>query len=102
MTMNNNSETKVAGIHDVAVIMRDEFGILVKDGEKSIRQVLQAIGIALKDNDSVHIKGYLRIKKNFIPKKMGRNPKTGESMEIAEHSNLSCKAGSILKEYVNK
>lgn len=95
--MNKKIEKKVAGTHDIATIMRDEFGVLVKDGEVAVRQVFQAIKIALEENDSVHIKGYLKINKNKIAKRVGRNPKTGESLEISEHYTLSYKSGLLFK-----
>lgn len=93
----NDDKKKVVGSRHIATIMRDEFGVLIKDGETAIRQVFKAIEIALKDNDSVHIKGYLKINKNRIAARIGRNPRTGEKVEIPEHFTLSYKSGLNLK-----
>lgn len=97
----SNKETGIAGIHDIALIMRDEFGAVVKESEQNIRNILKAVSIALKNNDSVHFKGFLKINKKIKPPRKGRNPKTGEEIMIDGYIGLSYKTGSNLKEFLN-
>lgn len=93
------SEKNFAGTHDLATIMRENQGILVGDAEKYIKAVFMAITNALENEeyDGVHIKGYVKITKKHVSARQGKNPKTGEIIDIEPHNTLSFKMGSNLK-----
>jgi len=67
----------------------------------AIDAMIDSIANALKDGDSVSLIGFGTFKVSTRSARSGRNPKTGETLEIAESKLPSFKAGSKLKEIVN-
>jgi DNA-binding protein HU-beta len=56
---------------------------------------------ALKDGDKVSLVGFGTFQAKERPAREGRNPKTGEVLQIAESIAPSFKAGQPLKDAVN-
>ena len=62
--------------------------------------VLEAIQDALARGDSVALTGFGTFSVKSRPARTGRNPGTGESIEIAASTAPSLKAGKILRDAV--
>jgi len=71
-----------------------------KDAEKGLNAILEAIQKSLSDGSEVSIAnfGSFKVKKRSARK--GRNPRTGEEMEIPERNVIVFSAGKNLKESV--
>lgn len=93
---------KFAGMHDIAMIMREKDGILVRDGEAYVKSVFDAITAALSEGkfDGICIKGILRITKKTVASRKSRNPRTGEIFYTQPHNGLSFKMGTVLKDAI--
>lgn len=63
---------------------------------------LESISDALRVGDSVAILGFGTFLVKDKPARVGRNPKTGESMQIAAKKAPAFKAGKGLKDILNK
>lgn len=69
--------------------------------ESAVKGVLDAIGSALKNGDSVQIVGFGTFGVGARAARVGRNPKTGEAIKIAASKTIKFSAGKSLKDSVN-
>ena len=88
--------TKVELIAAVA----NEANLTKKDAEAAVNGALNAITNALKEGDKVTLVGFGTFEVRERPARKGRNPRTGETMEIAASKNPAFKAGKALKDSV--
>jgi nucleoid DNA-binding protein len=66
--------------------------------EEIVNGLFDDIVAALKKGDKVNISGFGTFSISQRKGRLGRNPKTGESIEIAPSQAAKFKAGKILKE----
>lgn len=71
-----------------------------KDAEAAVKAVTDAITEALADGDKVALVGFGTFDVKTRAARTGKNPRTGEMIEIAEAKVPSFKAGSALKDAV--
>lgn len=77
-------------------------GLTKKDVDAVINCTFDTIVESLKAGDKVQIVGFGRFEVRERPARMGRNPMTGEAIEIAATKSASFKAGNTLKEALEK
>ena len=77
-------------------------GLSKKDAEKAVNAVCAAVTNALAGNDNVQIIGFGTFEVKQHNARQGRNPKTGEIIDIPACKAVSFKAGKSLKEAVNQ
>ncbi len=75
-------------------------GMSKKDTEKVLNSVFEVIGDALAQGDKVQIAGFGGFEVKTREARTGRNPKTGETIEIAASKAPVFKAGKGLKDKV--
>ncbi|WP_372769603.1 nucleoid-associated protein HU-beta [Pseudoalteromonas sp.] len=68
---------------------------------RALDSFIDAVTSALKDGDSVALVGFGTFSVRERAARTGRNPQTGESIEIAAANIPSFKAGKALKDAVN-
>ena len=68
----------------------------------AVDAVFEAIGEALARGEEVRIVGFGTFGTRSRPGRTGRNPRTGESMEIAASTAPTFKAGKPLRDAVNE
>ena len=73
-----------------------------KDAETAVSATLDAITAALKEGDKVQLVGFGGFETKKREARMGRNPKTKESIEIPASVVPVFKAGKALKDAVAK
>ena len=71
---------------------------LRKDLEKFLEIILNEIKKSLTRNEACEIRGFGRFSTNKQKKRIGRNPKTGEKIEVPEKKTIHFK---IAKEFFN-
>lgn len=84
-------------ISDVA----DASGLSRSDATKAVEGVFDAITGALKQGDEVRLVGFGTFSVARRKASTGRNPRTGEPMQIAASNLPKFKAGKGLKDAVN-
>ena len=77
-------------------------GLTKKDAEKALNAAIDAITAALTQGDKVQVSGFGIFEVKEREARMGRNPHTGEAMEIAASKVPSFKASKTLKDVVSK
>jgi len=65
--------------------------------ERALNAVLAAIGRGLKGNSSVQLVGFGTFRVSKRAARMGRNPKTGEAIQIKASKTVRFSAGQGLK-----
>ena len=73
-------------------------GLTKKDTEKVLNAALESIAAALAEGDKVQISGFGSFEVKEREARVGRNPQTGETMEIAASRIPAFKAGKALKD----
>lgn len=73
-----------------------------KDAEKAINAVLDGIQGALADGDKVQLVGFGTFEVRTRSARKGRNPQTGQLIDIPASKVPAFKGGKMLKEAVDK
>ena len=73
-----------------------------KDAEAAVNAVTDVITDALKAGDKVQLVGFGTFETRERAARTGKNPQTGETIEIAASKVPAFKAGKALKDIVNK
>jgi DNA-binding protein HU-beta len=71
------------------------------EATKAVDSVFEAIGSALKKGDEVRLVGFGTFSVQDREASEGRNPRTGEKIQIAASKQAKFKAGKTLKEALN-
>ena len=75
--------------------------LMHKDVELAVKLILDEVSLALARQDRVEIRGFGSFSLHHRPARVGRNPKTGEPVEIASKRVPHFKPGKELRERVN-
>lgn len=73
-----------------------------RDIELIVNTVFDEIIGALSNGDRVELRGFGTFSTKVRPARIGRNPRTGETVEVAEKSVPFFKMGKELRERLNK
>ena len=73
-------------------------GVPRQSVEEVIDGVFESIFAALKNGDKINISGFGTFSVSHRKARVGRNPKTGEAIQIASSRAAKFKAGKALKE----
>jgi len=80
----------------------EKSGLKKMDAERAVGAVLEAVESALQRGDKVVLTGFGSFEVRDRSARMGRNPQTGEEIEIAATRVPVFKAGKTLREAVHK
>ena len=75
--------------------------LVAKDAEISVKEILDAISLSLTKGDRVEIRGFGSFDLNYRPPRTGRNPKTGEKVQVAAKRVPHFKAGKEMRERID-
>ena len=73
-----------------------------KDAESAVKAILDAMSQALVRGHRIEIRGFGSFTINRRPPRMGRNPRSGESVAIPEKRVPHFKPGKALREAVGR
>ena len=86
---------------ELIVSVADKARLDRKTAEKAVAATFDSIKQALVSGDKVQVLGFGTFENRTRAARKGRNPRTGEEIEIKPSSLPSFKAGKSLKEAVN-
>ncbi|MFM2477445.1 integration host factor subunit beta [Celerinatantimonas sp. MCCC 1A17872] len=72
-----------------------------KDIELAIKEILEQMASSLQDGDRIEIRGFGSFSLHYRAPRVGRNPKTGEKVELSGKYVPHFKPGKELRERVN-
>jgi DNA-binding protein HU-beta len=89
-------------LDDLTAAVARETGMTKASAAKAVHAVLHAIQNALAEGQRVAIAGFGVFEVSHRPARSGRNPRTGESIQIAAQNSVKFKPGKGLRDAVNK
>jgi DNA-binding protein HU-beta len=87
--------------NDLISAVADSSGLTRSDATKAVEGVFDSISGALKKGDEVRLVGFGTFSVAKRKASTGRNPRTGEPMQIKESTQPKFKPGKGLKDAVN-
>ncbi|AUN94592.1 integration host factor subunit beta [Pseudazoarcus pumilus] len=75
--------------------------LVAKDADCAVKMMLDAMTEALSRGDRIEIRGFGSFALNYRPPRVGRNPKSGERVQVPEKYVPHFKAGKELRERVD-
>jgi len=83
-------------------LLAAKFSQLVhKDAELAVKSILDVMSESLRDKKRIEIRGFGSFSLNYRPPRIGRNPKTGEKVNVPEKTVPHFKAGKELRTRVD-
>ena len=83
-------------------LLAGRFSQLVhKDAELSVKTILDAMSNSLMKKQRIEIRGFGSFSLNYRPPRIGRNPKSGEKVNVPEKYVPHFKAGKELRTRVD-
>ncbi|MBK6630917.1 MAG: integration host factor subunit beta [Betaproteobacteria bacterium] len=76
--------------------------LVAKDADYAVKMILDAMTSALTRGDRIEIRGFGSFALNYRPPRVGRNPKSGEKVQVPEKRVPHFKAGKELRERVDQ
>ncbi|RJF85954.1 HU family DNA-binding protein [Sphingomonas cavernae] len=86
---------------DLAEIIGNANGLTKADAKKIVDGVFGAIAEAAAKGEEISLPGFGKFKVKDSPAREGRNPATGEAMQIAASRKLGFSAAKALKDKLN-
>ena len=87
---------------DIVGPLAGRMGLSRSAAESAVDTVLEAIAEALAREETVRFDGFATFRTKSRAARSGRNPRTGETVQIAASKAPSFKAGKVLRDAVNK
>ena len=86
---------------DLVNYIAEEAGLTKADATRALDAFMAGVTSGLKNDGKVTLTGFCTFAAEKKPSKTGRNPRTGETVEIPARVAVKVKAGSKLKEALN-
>ena len=86
---------------ELVAAMADAAGLSKKDAEKALKAFTDVVAEELKKDGKVQLVGFGTFEVSKRAAREGRNPQTGETMQIAASKSPKFKAGKALKDAIN-
>lgn len=74
----------------------------IKDVELSVHLILERMSMALAQRGRIEIRGFGSFSLHYRKPRVGRNPKTGDAVDLVEKYVPHFKAGKELRDRVNR
>ncbi len=86
---------------DLVELLAERFGQLThRDAEAAVKTILDSMSDALTRGHRIEIRGFGSFSINRRAPRLGRNPRTGESVQIPERRVPHFKPGKALRETI--
>lgn len=82
-------------------VMSQKMEVSKKDAEKALVAFMDVVTDEMIKGEKIHLVGFGTFEVTERAERMGRNPKTGESLLIGSSKNPKFKASKALKDAVN-
>ncbi|WP_221066321.1 integration host factor subunit beta [Methylomagnum ishizawai] len=76
--------------------------IAFKDVELAVKGMIDHMTVALSSGERIEIRGFGSFSLHYRPPRVGRNPKTGDAVELASKFVPHFKPGKELRDKVNQ
>ena len=87
---------------DIIVQVSKRLGITQTEAKKGVDAILETLTNGLQNQEDIRISGFGTFTSKFREATVGRNPRTGESIEIPERLQAKFRPSKELKDFINK
>ena len=87
---------------ELVSVIAEKMGVSKKEAEAATNAFISTVTTALTEGRKIQLVGFGTFEVRTREARMGRNPRTGETMEIAASKVPAFKASSALKNVVNE
>ncbi len=85
----------------IEILARRQAHLKADDVDLAVKSLLEMMGGALASGDRIEIRGFGSFSLHYRPPRLGRNPKTGDSVALPGKHVPHFKPGKELRERVN-
>ncbi len=85
----------------IEILSRRQAHLKADDVDLAVKSLLEMMGGALSTGDRIEIRGFGSFSLHYRPPRLGRNPKTGDSVALPGKHVPHFKPGKELRERVN-
>ncbi len=85
----------------IETLARQQPHLALKDVELAVKCIIEQMSETLANGDRIEIRGFGSFSLHHRPPRMGRNPKTGESVSLTEKFVPHFKPGKELRDRVD-
>ena len=85
----------------IEILAQKQLQLAYKDVELAVKTMIDHMGNTLANGERIEIRGFGSFSLHYRPPRVGRNPKTGESVELAAKYVPHFKPGKEMRERVN-
>lgn len=86
----------------IGQIAMEQMQLPESDVELAVNSMLEKMARALAEGDRIEVRGFGSLSLHYRPPRLGRNPKTGEKVEVPEKYVPHFKPGNALRGRVNQ
>jgi integration host factor subunit beta len=86
----------------IDILAAEQDHLPYKDVEEAVRKILERMSGALASGERIEIRGFGSFSLHYRPPRIGRNPKTGDSVALAGKHVPHFKPGKELRDRVNQ
>lgn len=86
----------------IEILAQKQKQLAFKDVELAVKTMLEHMAQTLANGDRIEIRGFGSFSLHYRPPRVGRNPKTGESVTLAAKYVPHFKPGKEMRERVNE
>lgn len=86
----------------IDVLTKQQAHLALKDVELTVKCIIEQMNQALATGERIEIRGFGSFSLRLRPPRIGRNPKTGESVALAKKYVPHFKPGKELRDRVNE
>jgi len=86
----------------IEILAEKQIQLAYKDVELAVKTMIDHMGTTLANGERIEIRGFGSFSLHYRPPRVGRNPKTGDSVELAAKYVPHFKPGKEMRERVNE
>jgi len=86
----------------IEILAQKQTQLAYKDVELAVKNMLEHMAITLANGERIEIRGFGSFSLHYRPPRVGRNPKTGDSVELTAKYVPHFKPGKEMRERVNE
>jgi len=86
----------------IEILAQKQIQLAYKDVELAVKTMIDHMGTTLANGERIEIRGFGSFSLHYRPPRVGRNPKTGDSVELAAKYVPHFKPGKEMRERVNE
>lgn len=86
----------------IDILAQKQTQLAYKDVELAVKTMLEHMGTTLSSGERIEIRGFGSFSLHYRPPRTGRNPKTGDSVDLAAKYVPHFKPGKEMRERVNE